>query len=196
MSTEDGTPASSGLFSNQWMSILVPLAVVTGIGAFAIAFTIVRRRSRRQMLNALYLDNARRAANDTAALEARLTRGHNYGGDAWGASPGTGRRNNGAGAGRWAWIQLGTSRREEGLNELGEAPPPYTGDRRERKEEAVEMGGLNRVDSEEQCEAGRSSDSREANLPPEYTERGSGQAAVAVPSPAVIRGEGASHRYG
>lgn len=137
MSTNNTNDTSDDGFSitdRPFAWIIIPLAVIVIIGCIATFVQMRRHRRRRQQ--------------QWAAQGPRIL-----------GTPGrlfvaTGTRGNGRRA-PWA---AGT-RSEEGLNELGEAPPPYDG--KKERQDPVEMRDL---------EAGGS--------PPEYP---------AVPGPAVTR---------
>ncbi len=116
-------------FSGQpWAPVLIPLAVVVGVGVLVLCLALVRRKHQHD--HALHLDQQGRQALERD-LEDRITRGYRVPGggavgDSWANlttnAPGRRVRT----ANRWAWANnLALGRREEGLNELGEAPPPY-----------------------------------------------------------------------
>ncbi|OIW28978.1 hypothetical protein CONLIGDRAFT_402955 [Coniochaeta ligniaria NRRL 30616] len=136
MATTGGS-AASDLNSRPWAYIAIPLAIVVGLGLIA-ALLHTARRKRLMKARLQYVGSnpgARRA------LERDLQ-------EAWmrGAPQEEQRQQrramgrwsrNANGGGRWAWArELLTARSEEGLNEFGEAPPPYDGRRRASKVQA------------------------------------------------------------
>ncbi|KAL6363323.1 hypothetical protein LRP88_02735 [Fusarium phalaenopsidis] len=134
MSSNDNNDDDFSISDRPFAWIIIPLAVIIIIGCIATLIQVRRRRRRRQQ------QWAGQGPRVLGPPPGRL----------FGA---TGTRGNGR-RGPWA----GT-RSQEGLNELGEAPPPYDG--KKERQDPVELRDL---------EAGGS--------PPEYP---------AVPGPAVTR---------
>ncbi|KAJ4307599.1 hypothetical protein N0V84_012613 [Fusarium piperis] len=135
MSTNDSNDDDFSLTDRPFAWVIIPLAVIVIIGCIATFFQIRRHRRRRQQQ---WAGQGPRVLGPPGRRRLFVT---------------TGTRGNGRRA-PWA----GT-RSQEGLNELGEAPPPYDG--KKERQEPVELRDL---------EAGGS--------PPEYP---------AVPGPAVTR---------
>jgi hypothetical protein len=194
--------------------VAIPLAIVVCLGLIAWALHAQRRRrlmkarlhyvgsnpgARRALERDLQEAWMRGAPQEERRQQRRATR-------RWS-------RNNAAAGGRWAWARdLLTARSEEGLNEFGEAPPPYDGRRRGSKiqEEGnvVELevrsagsgsgsGAETAADGSERhvedIEAGQNRGrSSQQGLPPAYDGPPPGAAPggttpVAVPPPAVTR---------
>ena len=216
MATTYGS-ASPDFHSRALAYVAIPLAVVLSLGVVAMVLHTQRRKRllKRRLQYVGSNPGARRA------LERDLQ-------EAWmrGAPPeerrrqqeqrrAMGRWNRNANVvnagGRWAWArELLTARGEEGLNELGEAPPPYDGRRRGSKiqgeGDVIELGvptsgtgsgsgaaGGNGFGAEN-LEAGQSSDQQggrisEQGQPPAY--EGPSEAAprggmpITVPAPAL-----------
>ncbi|KAM0432430.1 hypothetical protein ACHAPT_004974 [Fusarium lateritium] len=139
MSTSDNNDDDFSLTDKPFAWVIIPLAVIVIIGCIATFFQIRRHRRRRQQLW------AGQGPRVLGAPPGRLF-----------GPTGTTATTQRTGGRRMPWA--GT-RSEEGLNELGEAPPPYDG--KKETQDPVELRDL---------EAGGS--------PPEYP---------AVPGPAVTR---------
>jgi len=225
MSADNGNPISNqpSFADRPWVPVLIPLAVVASVGLLAVGLTMLRRRVYRD--RAPYLNQQGRQALERD-LEERITRGYRRPavpgpGDAWSrpvayySSSGGGSRRART-ANRWAWANnLAVSRREEGLNELGEAPPPYAGrsGSAHKDETAIEMGNVRSSGEEDAERASRSAGGRTVTtdmtpatstgtpatpapasppplgLPPAYsqaTRLGTGEGApITVPAPTV-----------
>lgn len=124
-------------------------------------------------------------------------------------------RNNANAGGRWAWARdLLTARSEEGLDEFGEAPPPYDGRRRGSKiqaaDDVVELearpSGTTAGSGSGSGAAGRSGQNEEdlesgwaslQGLPPAYDgppgAAPEGTAFVSMPPPAVTHVSHSAH---
>ncbi|VBB75245.1 Putative protein of unknown function [Podospora comata] len=122
-----------GLFSadHPWAWVLIPVALLSTLGLLAACLHNSRRRraARKQAATTLLLNHPRRPGppDSTQVTIRDLESG-------W-VIPGRE-------AARWAWPP--PAMREEGLNELGEAPPPYENPK-EKAAAAVELGGEGEV---------------------------------------------------
>ncbi|KAK4669336.1 uncharacterized protein QC763_202055 [Podospora pseudopauciseta] len=137
-SSPTSAPSSSssngddGLFSadHPWAWVLIPVALLSTLGLLAACLHNSRRRraARKQAATTLLLNHPRRPGppDSTQVTIRDLESG-------W-VIPGRE-------AARWAWPP--PAMREEGLNELGEAPPPY--ENHKEKAAAVELGGEGEV---------------------------------------------------
>ncbi|KAK4449160.1 hypothetical protein QBC34DRAFT_463818 [Podospora aff. communis PSN243] len=129
----NGVPAFSA-DSSPWVWVLIPVGIVVAIGALAVCL-----HSKRRNRLASYLHSTAPSPPSGAQPPRSRSRAINEREleDAWvrGAPP-TAQRTVPAPGGRWAnngtgtrWYWAGSEQRraqtEEGLNELGEAPPPY-----------------------------------------------------------------------
>ncbi|KAJ9150045.1 hypothetical protein NKR19_g5466 [Coniochaeta hoffmannii] len=213
MATSNGS-ASSDFHSRALAYVAIPLAVVVSLGVVAMVLHTQRRKRllKRRLQYVGSNPGARRA------LERDLQ-------EAWmrGTPPeerrqqqrramGRWNRNNANGVnggGRWAWArELLTARGEEGLNEFGEAPPPYDGRRRGSKiqgeGDVVELeagpsgpgsgsGAMGGIAPGTEGDAGQSSDQQrrstsEQGQPPAYEGppgAAHGAAPITVPAPAL-----------
>lgn len=119
MSTSDTDSSFGGLSNEPFAWALIPLVVFFFFGAAAIAFTIRRRRRRRlQYLQQWPGTNGQRVVGPGGNIIVVTSR-----------RPGASR-----------WTPWHTTRSQEGLNELGEAPPPYEG--KNERREGTEMRDL------------------------------------------------------
>lgn len=219
MSTTTGDSlGASSLFANQpWMSIVVPLAVVLGVGVLAVCFTVVRRRRIKHQIEdmrpgavgptrAMYLDAHGHEAMERE-LEARIVRGYRTSGTADPRAAAMGGRRARTTS---RWVRANNrafGRREEGLNELGEAPPPYEGrtGSAHKDETAVEMENLGSTRETDTRVSHGAMGGQEAQTgaisPPAYstaltTVAETGQAVVPTPPPVVLPRERMNHLYG
>jgi hypothetical protein len=133
MATTNGT-AASGLNSRPWAYVAIPLAIVVGIGLIAVLLhTQRRKRLMKVRLHYVGSNPGARRALERDLQEAWMRgapqeerRQQRYAMARWSRGAN--------GGGRWAWArELLTARSEEGLNEFGEAPPPYDGRKRASK---------------------------------------------------------------
>ncbi|KAK3325892.1 hypothetical protein B0H66DRAFT_142475 [Apodospora peruviana] len=145
MATVFGGSVSAPLFSSDkpWIWAMIPVGFVVIMGALALC--LHSRRRARYHFNR-YPDNSssppagggtRLDSSGTRALERDLEEAWVRGATGTRRPPPPTLHNHRAGSatqaaagGRWArpsnrWQWIGVSRPEEGLNELGEAPPPY-----------------------------------------------------------------------
>ncbi|KAM7203716.1 hypothetical protein V8F33_002031 [Rhypophila sp. PSN 637] len=164
MASTFGGSVNEPLFSSDkpWVWAMIPVGFVVVIGAVALCLHSRRRVKHFDagLVQTSALGGARLDPAGTRALERDLE-------EAWtrGATPTRrpparyqGRTGSGvpsAAAGRWTrptsrWQWAGVARQEEGLNELGEAPPPY-----EKPQEQ----------SDENGEGARKSSSIDGNIP-------------------------------
>jgi hypothetical protein len=130
------------MVSKPWAYVAIPLAIVVTLGVTA-TFLHTQRRKRLMKARLHYVGSnpgARRALERDlqeawmrGAPQHEHQRQRRRGVRRW--------SRNANGGGRWAWARefLG-ARSEEGLNEFGEAPPPYDGPRSDGKIE--EEGGV------------------------------------------------------
>ncbi|KAH8902749.1 hypothetical protein BR93DRAFT_233416 [Coniochaeta sp. PMI_546] len=219
MATTNGS-AAPDLHSRPWAYIAIPLAIVAGLGLIAVLLHTQRRKrllkarlqyvgsnpgARRALERDLQEAWMRGAPQEDRRQQRRATR-------RW--------SRNANGGGRWAWArELLTARSEEGLNEFGEAPPPYDGRRRSSK--IQEEGDV--VELERRCSGSGSgsataaggserplADPETAQTPDQQTRRSSQQALppaydvlpgaalgrtapIAAPPPVLIPGSRLSH---
>lgn len=125
MATTSGS-AAVDLTSKPWAYVAIPLSIVVGLALITVLLHS-RRRHRLAKLGPVRTNpHTRRAAERD--LQEAWQRG----------APGQPRRRGfvmrrwSHRSGRWAWVHPFLAiRGEEGLNEYGEAPPPYDGLRRE-----------------------------------------------------------------
>ncbi|CAK7214054.1 hypothetical protein SBRCBS47491_002013 [Sporothrix bragantina] len=189
------------LFTHKtWVGIVVPLCVVAGI-VLAAALFFYRRRRVRQRRNGVSLNRQGRLALERDILQEEGGAGQStvdhsiYLGryqpgrisSSGGAGTRSGRRQPRT-ANRWAWantIDLAsttrTQHRMEGLNELGEAPPPYEPPPKLPKRHASTLGSSDEAvhpDDEQQEEAGEGTDGVTAPARA-YLRRGSGPGTLA-----------------
>ncbi|KPM44753.1 hypothetical protein AK830_g1796 [Neonectria ditissima] len=109
--TDDNDDSSSSLSSQPFAWVLIPVVIFIFIGVVATIVQIRRRRRRRAALQYPGLGTGQSAPAGTTR-PGRTTR------------RGTG---------------LAATRSEEGLNELGEAPPPYDGNKDVRHSDETEL---------------------------------------------------------
>lgn len=135
MATTYGS-AGPDLLGRPLAYVAIPLAVVVGLGI--VAWMLNAQRRRRLMKARLHYvgssPGARRALERD--LQEAWMRGapHDERQQQQRRAMGRWSRNSANAGGRWAWArELLTARSEEGLNEFGEAPPPYDGRRRASK---------------------------------------------------------------
>ncbi|KAB5515235.1 hypothetical protein GE09DRAFT_1160594 [Coniochaeta sp. 2T2.1] len=218
MATTYGS-AAPDMSSHPWAYVAIPLAVVVGLGLMAVALH-THRRKRLQKARLQYVGSnpaARRALErDIQEAWARgapqeETRQQRRAMRMW--------RRDANGGGRWAWARdMLTARSEEGLNEFGEAPPPYDGRKGSKVGEgdAVELEERNVGSSSglgtaaggagasglhtEDLEAGRTLDQQrdrdsQQSLPPAYSgpPAATGSARISAPPPALVPGSRLSH---
>lgn len=138
MATTGGSAAPN--YTHRTLAyVAIPLATVVAIGLIASVF---HAKSRRRLLSnhGQYLGPN---AGERRVLERDLQEVWTRGAPQYEHQqrPGVGRwSRNANGVGRWAWArEFLSARNEEGLNEFGEAPPPYEGNSRQGKIE--EEGG-------------------------------------------------------
>lgn len=109
--TDTDSNDGGGLFGNTPITWVVIPIIVLFIIAAALTLTMIRRRKRQNMLYR------------TGGWPSRGLAPHGY--YSGGSHVHHHSRSGGAFGGRWApW---GGTRSQDGLNELGEAPPPYQG---------------------------------------------------------------------
>lgn len=128
MATTHGSASYPLLSSKPWAIIAIPLGVVAGLGALAVIF---HTRRRRRLKSRLLVSSDPRARQ---ALERDLQEAWVRGASSHGNSQQQQRTTTRwvRPASRWAWAHnVLQSRAEEGLNELGEAPPPYDARKRD-----------------------------------------------------------------
>jgi hypothetical protein len=222
MATTYGS-AAPDFHSHALSYVAIPLAIVVGLGVVAMLLHTQRRKrllkqqlryvgpnpgARRVMERDIQDAWLRGAPHEERQRQRRVVRGR------WS------RTANPNGGGRWAWArEFLTSRGEEGLNEFGEAPPPYdgrrTGSKVHEEGDEVEMqvrpsgsgpsSGSGTTDDRsalraEGSETGQSPDqqrrtSGQLGQPPAYetpVDEVRGGTAVAVPPPAVTHDTGPS----
>jgi len=152
---------------------------------------------------AMYADSHVREALERD-LEARIVQGYRNppAGDAR-APAGGGRR--ARTANRWVWANnRAPGGREEGLNELGEAPPPYEGrtGSAHKDEDAVEMENLGPARRREDDATGGGVDGRAGAIsPPAYsaastTALGGTPPTLSTPPPVALQPGRMNHLYG
>ncbi len=215
---------SSNMADQPWVPVLIPLVVIIGVSVLASTLAIVHRRHSRSQAMYLRQQHGRQALERD--LEERITRGYRGPGTATAAEvaddswvhltsmtgPAHGRSSRARTANRWAWANnLALGRREEGLNELGEAPPPYeqrSGSVHKIEATSVEMSHL-RPTMDGRAVAGSAERAARAaagvlpSTPPAYTEGRSASggpptrtAVLSQPAPAVLPPERLHHLYG
>ncbi|KAK0613424.1 hypothetical protein B0T14DRAFT_278920 [Immersiella caudata] len=129
-----GGPPAFSSDSSPWVWVLIPVGIVVAIGALAVCLHSKRRNRLASYLHSTAPSpppNAQPPGGRSRAINERELE------EAWvrGAPP-TSQHTIPAPGGRWAntgtgsrWYWAGSEQRrarpEEGLNELGEAPPPY-----------------------------------------------------------------------
>lgn len=177
MSTIGGQSLGAG-GSRPWIWVVIPLGIVIFVGGLACTcHTFLRRRRKAHMLQ---LDPRGRRALEQD-LENAAVRGSRGGarlyGQRW-VRPTT----------RWAWANNINIRGEEGLNELGEAPPPYDAKKADHnnKNEEVELQAMGARASQSSRQEAESGSARVAE-PPAYT---------SAPQPPAAIHPSMNHRYG
>lgn len=131
-----------------YVYIFIPLAIFVTVG-LAVTCCQFRRRRRRIRALQLHRDGGRALAQDVEALGATGTSA-----TATSAPPATvnGRPfipvAHGAGGSRWQWLQAqleqerALARLEDGLNEFGEAPPPYADASKDTELRVLDASGV------------------------------------------------------
>ncbi|KAJ9141791.1 hypothetical protein NKR23_g7769 [Pleurostoma richardsiae] len=200
MSSQNGDSLSSGpLFEGHpWVWVIIPLSIVLAVGALACSCHTYRMRRRKKRI---LLDPRGRQALERDLEEALAGREptRRAGAGAAGRTPG---QRWARPTTRWAWAtNLTSARPEEGLNELGEAPPPYDGKkvpdgpkddetRQGIELDEVEAGGSRRPGQ------GRETDQPGLVEPPAYSPP-SRRSSITEPPPAVLRPDSTTnHRHG
>ncbi|KAL1878289.1 hypothetical protein Daus18300_002207 [Diaporthe australafricana] len=136
--TTTNTSSSSRPPSWVWVLVALASAITIGVLSFGLYQFIKRRRARRRDGD----PEGAAAATDTASRGGGSTRGSRP----WGRRRRSRRHEHSQPASRWGWVyphNRGSTQSSEGLNELGEAPPPYNEDDLEPcLTDMVEVSGL------------------------------------------------------
>ncbi|KAK1771209.1 hypothetical protein QBC33DRAFT_555699 [Phialemonium atrogriseum] len=135
MATTHGSASYPLLSSKPWAIIAIPLGVVAGLAALAVIFHTRRRRRLKSRLLVSSDPRARQALERD--LQEAWVRGASSHGNSQQQQQQQQQQQRATTrwvrpASRWAWAHnVLQSRAEEGLNELGEAPPPYDARKRD-----------------------------------------------------------------